>query len=42
MGLRINKELVNEQTGKILQELCPFQAISYKDGVLEIDSGCIG
>ena len=40
MGLIINQELVNEETGKTLEELCPFNAISYKDGKLDIGAGC--
>ncbi|MDO4940855.1 MAG: electron transfer flavoprotein subunit alpha [Erysipelotrichaceae bacterium] len=40
MGLKINQELVNEQTGKALQELCPFGAISYEAGKLDINAGC--
>ena len=40
MGLVINKSLVNDETGKTLQDLCPFGAISYQDGVLDISSAC--
>ncbi|MBQ4253239.1 MAG: electron transfer flavoprotein subunit alpha, partial [Erysipelotrichaceae bacterium] len=40
MGLVINEKLVNEKTGRQLEELCPFNAISYHDGRLEIGAGC--
>ncbi|MBR0229987.1 MAG: electron transfer flavoprotein subunit alpha, partial [Erysipelotrichaceae bacterium] len=40
MGLVINEKLVNDKTGKQLEELCPFNAISYKNGRLEIGAGC--
>ncbi|MBQ1877210.1 MAG: electron transfer flavoprotein subunit alpha, partial [Erysipelotrichaceae bacterium] len=34
------EKLVNEKTGRQLEELCPFNAISYHDGKLEIGAGC--
>ena len=40
MGLKINQNLVNDETGKALQELCPFGAITYENGKLEINAGC--
>ena len=40
MGLKINQELVNDETGKILVDLCPFKAISYENGKLDINAGC--
>ena len=40
MGLIIHHELVNEDSGKTLQDLCPFNAISYVDGKLDISSAC--
>lgn len=40
MGLKINQNLVNDETGKALVELCPFGAISYSDGKLEINAAC--
>ena len=40
MGLVIHNELVNDETGKALEDLCPFKAISYKSGKLEINAGC--
>ena len=40
MGLVIHNELVNDETGKALEDLCPFKAISYKGGKLEINAGC--
>ena len=40
MGLIINQELVNDVTGKQLEELCPFKAISYANGKLDISSAC--
>ena len=40
MGLIINQALINDETGKALEELCPFSAISYENGKLEISSAC--
>ena len=36
MGLIINHNLVNDETGKQLEKLCPFGAIHYSEGKLEI------
>lgn len=38
--LLINQNLVTEEKGKILKDICPFGAISYEDGKLDISSGC--
>ncbi|MBO4938571.1 MAG: electron transfer flavoprotein subunit alpha/FixB family protein [Oscillospiraceae bacterium] len=38
--LVINHHLVTPEKAAALTEICPFQAISYKDGVLDISSGC--
>ena len=38
--LVIQHPLVNEENAKALVELCPFGAISYADGKLDISSGC--
>ena len=40
MGLKINQSLVNDEVGKKLVDLCPFKAISYVDGKLDINAGC--
>ena len=40
MGLKINQALVNDETGKALEELCPFKAISYQNGKLDVNAGC--
>ncbi len=40
MGLKINQNLVNDNTGKALADLCPFKAISYENGKLDINAGC--
>lgn len=40
MGLIINQALINDETGNVLKELCPFSAISYENGKLEINSAC--
>lgn len=40
MGLIIHEELVNETTGKELESLCPFGALTYKDGKIDISAGC--
>lgn len=40
MGLKINQSLVNDETGKALQDLCPFGAISYENGKLDINAAC--
>ena len=38
--LIIHHNLVTPEKASALVELCPFQAISYTDGVLDISSGC--
>ena len=38
--LVINTHLVTPEKAEALMELCPFGAISYTDGVLDISSGC--
>ena len=38
--LIINQNLVTPQKAKALAEVCPFEAITYEDGVLEISSAC--
>jgi len=40
MGLVVNQELINDVTGKELEGLCPFGAISYTNGKLEINGAC--
>ncbi len=40
MGLIINHGLINDETGRKLEELCPFGAISYENGKLDIGSAC--
>ncbi len=40
MGLIINHELISDENGRILQDLCPFGAISYENGKLEISQAC--
>ena len=38
--LVIQHNLINEENAKTLIELCPFGAISYENGKLDISSGC--
>ena len=38
--LHIHEELVNEQTAGQLMTTCPFGAISYENGKLDISAGC--
>lgn len=38
--LVINKSLVTEEKAAALVKVCPFNAITYKDGVLDITSAC--
>ena len=38
--LVINHSLVTQEKAQALMELCPFGAISYEDGKLDISSGC--
>ena len=38
--LVINTHLITPEKANALVELCPFNAISYTDGVLDISSGC--
>lgn len=40
MGLKINQTLVNDEVVKKLVDLCPFKAISYENGKLDINAGC--
>ena len=40
MGLKINQSLVNDEVAKQLVEQCPFKAISYDNGKLDINAGC--
>ena len=40
MGLIINQNLVNEENARTLVDLCPFKAISYENGKLDINAGC--
>ncbi len=40
MGLIIHQENINEENGRRLEELCPFSAISYENGKLEISAAC--
>ena len=40
MGLKINQSLLNDEIGNKLVELCPFKAISYQNGKLDINAGC--
>ena len=39
MGLIINQSLINYDTAKELEALCPFSAITYENGKLEIKGG---
>ena len=38
--LVIQQHLINEENAKTLAEICPFGAISYEDGKLDISSAC--
>lgn len=40
MGLKINHNKVTEENAKILVDLCPFKAISYNNGRLDISAAC--
>ena len=40
MGLIIHQEKISEENGRKLEELCPFSAISYENGKLEISAAC--
>ena len=40
MGIVINKDKITPEIAKQLVELCPFKAITYQDGKLEINSNC--
>ncbi len=40
MGLIINQEKIDEQRGRELERLCPFGAISYENGKLDISGAC--
>ena len=38
--LVIQQHLINEENARTLAEICPFGAISYEDGKLDISSAC--
>ncbi|MDL2292057.1 electron transfer flavoprotein subunit alpha/FixB family protein [Acholeplasma sp. OttesenSCG-928-E16] len=38
--IKINQEKVTKEIAKELQQLCPFGAFDYQDGVLSINAGC--
>ena len=38
--LEIHSDKITEESAKILAELCPFSAIHYENGVLDIDAAC--
>lgn len=38
--LVVNKSLVTKENAEALVKICPFNAITYKDGVLDITSAC--
>ena len=40
MGLKINHNLVNNDTANALVALCPFKAITYENFKLEINAAC--
>lgn len=40
MGLKINHNLVNNDTANTLVNICPFKAISYENDKLDINAGC--
>lgn len=40
MGLIVNQKSITAEVAKELMELCPFSAISYENGKLEISSAC--
>lgn len=40
MGLKIDQKLINDELGNKLVDLCPFKAISYNNGTLDINAAC--
>lgn len=40
MGLKVNQSLVNDENAKQLVDTCPFKAISYENGKLDINAAC--
>ena len=40
MGIKVNQQLVNDQVAEELVALCPFGAIEYTDGKLNINAAC--
>lgn len=40
MGLKINQSLVNDEVAKTLVELCPFKALYYENGKLDVNAAC--
>ena len=39
-NLKINHNMINAEKGTELVKICPFGAISYEDGKLDISSAC--
>ncbi len=38
--LKINQEKINDEVAEKLIRICPFNAIEYKEGILDINAGC--
>ena len=40
MGIVIHQEKITPETAEILQKICPFGALDYRDGKLSVNAGC--
>lgn len=40
MALKINQEKIGPEEGRLLESICPFGAIHYENGKLDISAGC--
>lgn len=40
MGIKINREMVTSENAQVLMNLCPFGAIEYEKGELNVNSAC--
>ena len=38
--LKINQEKINDESAEKLIKICPFNAIEYKNGILDINAAC--
>ena len=42
MGILIHNEKINDETARILLDLCPFGGLTYENGKMSLNAGCKG